>query len=86
MDDIQVMLHFIDNERKDDDEKIQIYNQMIYNAYKLGIDALNSIKNKLVSYNLTDNERKLLQKNIDFYISKLNQFDDSECKSKEKHY
>lgn len=66
---IQQMLYFISTERQDDEKKIELYNKALFEASKLGSEVLEKIKNEIGSYNLTDEEKVLLQRNVDFYIS-----------------
>ena len=67
--DLQQMLFFINTERQDDEKKIELYNKALFEASKLGSEVLEKIKNEIGSYNLTDEEKALLQRNVDFYIS-----------------
>ena len=67
--DLQQMLFFINTERQDDEKKIELYNKALFEASKLGSEVLEKIKNEIGSYNLTDEEKVLLQRNVDFYIS-----------------
>ena len=67
--DLQQMLFFINTERLDDEKKIELYNKALFEASKLGSEVLEKIKNEIGSYNLTDEEKVLLQRNVDFYIS-----------------
>ena len=67
--DLQQMLFFISTERQDDEKKIELYNKALFEASKLGSEVLEKIKNEIGSYNLTDEEKALLQRNVDFYIS-----------------
>ena len=67
--DLQQMLFFINTERQDDEKKIKLYNKALFEASKLGSEVLEKIKNEIGSYNLTDEEKVLLQRNVDFYIS-----------------
>lgn len=66
---IQQMLYFISTERQDDEKKIDLYNTALFEASKLGSEVLEKIKNEIGSSNLTDEEKALLQRNVDFYIS-----------------
>ena len=63
------MLFFINTERQDDEKKIELYNKALFEASKLGSEVLEKIKNEIGSYNLTDEEKVLLQRNVDIYIS-----------------
>ena len=67
--DLQQMLFFINTERQDDEKKIDLFNKALFEASKLGSEVLEKIKNEIGSYNLTDEEKVLLQRNVDFYIS-----------------
>ena len=67
--DLQQMLFFINTERQDDEKKIELYNKALFEASKLGSEVLAKIKNEIGSYNLTDEEKALLQRNVDFYIN-----------------
>ena len=67
--DLQQMLFFINTERQDDEKKIELYNKALFEASKLGSEVLEKIKNEIGSYNLTDEEKVLLQRNVDIYIS-----------------
>lgn len=67
--DLQQMLFFTNTERLDDEKKIELYNKALFEASKLGSEVLEKIKNEIGSYNLTDEEKVLLQRNVDFYIS-----------------
>ena len=67
--DLQQMLFFINTERQDDEKKIELYNKALFEASKLGSEVLEKIKNEIGNYNLTDEEKTLLQRNVDFYIS-----------------
>ena len=66
---IQQMLYFISTERQEDEKKIDLFNKALFEASKLGSEVLEKIKNEIGSYNLTDEEKVLLQRNVDFYIS-----------------
>lgn len=67
--DVKEMLYFVNAERQDDEKKIELYNKALFEASKLGSEVLEKIKNEIGSYNLTDEEKVLLQRNVDFYIS-----------------
>ncbi len=67
--DLQQMLFFINTERQDDEKKIELYNKALFEVSKLGSEVLAKIKNEIGSYNLTDEEKALLQRNVDFYIN-----------------
>ena len=66
--DLQQMLFFINTERQDDEKKIELYNKALFEASKLGSEVLEKIKNEIGSYNLTDEEKVLLQRNVDFLL------------------
>ena len=76
---IQQMLYFINTERQNDVKKIELYNQVIYNASKLGIDVLNKVLSELDFHNLTDEEKQLLQKDIRFYIDQVREKTNSDA-------
>ena len=66
---IQQMLYFVRTERKDDEKKIELYNHAIHQASKFGIELLYKIYKDIETYGLNEEEKKLLQGNIEFYIS-----------------
>ena len=66
---IMDMLYFINAERQDDQNKIDIYNKTIFEASKFGYAVLEKIINEIENHNLTEEEKLLLQRTIDFYIN-----------------
>ena len=65
---IQQMLYFISTERQEDEKKIDLYNTALFEASKFGISFLHSIYKDIKNYNLSEEEKKLLQGNVTFYI------------------
>ena len=65
---IQQMLYFISTERQEDEKKIDLYNTALFEASKFGVPVLHSIYKDIKNYKLTEEEKKLLQGNVTFYI------------------
>ena len=65
---IQQMLYFISTERQEDEKKIDLFNKALFEASKFGVPVLHSIYKDIKNYKLTEEEKKLLQGNVTFYI------------------
>ena len=66
---ISEMLYYINNKKQNDEKKINLYNKALFEASKLGIEVLEKIKNDIGNYNLTEEEKAILQRNVTFYIN-----------------
>ena len=66
---IMDMLYFINAERQDDQNKIDLYIKVIQEASKFGYGELYSVYKTIKNHNLTEEEKLLLQRTIDFYIN-----------------
>ena len=65
---ISELLYRINTEKQDDEKKIDMYNRAIQEASRLGIEELYKLYKEIGNYKLTEEEKKLLQGNITFYI------------------
>ena len=74
---ISELLYRINTEKQDDEKKIDMYNRAIQEASRLGIEELYKLYKEIGNYKLTEEEKKLLQGNITFYIKEQKKYDQS---------
>ena len=69
IDEINRLLSLINAERKDDDKRIELFNHALYEAKKFDIQFLHGIYKNIEGYDLPEEEKRLLQNTVTFYMS-----------------